>query len=256
MATMTRHPDRSLRLHGASNFRDLGGYPAEGGAVRWRQLFRSDHLAQLTDDDRARLSSLGLERVIDFRGHAERAAAPNALPGVEQVALSIEPLVGQRLQELLARGQRIDAAAAASLMKELYRALVNDQSTRYAEFFAHLLDSRGPVAFHCTAGKDRTGLAAALILLALGVPRELVMQDYLLTNNLFRPPPLPSDPDMAAAAAVIWRVEQGVLEEALAAIDADHGSIERYLVQRLGLGAAARKRLALRYVTVETMVGA
>jgi protein-tyrosine phosphatase len=133
-------------------------------------------------------------------------------------------------------------------MRDLYRALVNDQAARYAEFFAHLLDSRGPVAFHCTAGKDRTGLAAALVLLALGVPREVVMQDYLLSNELYRPPPLPQDKALAQAAAVMWRVERGFLDEALRAIDVDQGGIEQYLGHRLGLRSAALARLEQRYL--------
>lgn len=246
------HPARSLPLQGASNFRDLGGYPAlDGRSVRWRQLFRSDHLAELTDGDRAQLRALGLERVIDFRGHAERAAAPYTMSGVTLHALTIEPMVGQRLAELSASGRRLDAALAVAVMTELYRALVNDQAPRFAEFFGHLLDAGGPVAFHCTAGKDRTGLAAALVLLALGVPRETVLHDYLLTNTLFRPPPLPSEAALAAAAAVVWRVERDFLDEALRVIDEDHGGIEHYLAQRLGLSAAARRRLAQRYLVDE-----
>lgn len=246
---------RSLPLQGASNFRDLGGYPArDGRSVRWRQLFRSDHLAELTAADRERLRHLGLERVIDFRGRDERSAAPYELPGVALHALSIEPMVGQRLAELIAAGNRPDARLARMLMKELYRALVNDQAPRFAEFFEHLLDARGPVAFHCTAGKDRTGLAAALVLMALGVPRDTVRHDYLLTNTLFKPPRLPTDEALAEAAAVVWRVERDFLDEALRAIDDDHGGIERYLDRRLGLGAAAQARLAERYLADEPPV--
>jgi protein-tyrosine phosphatase len=246
---MTIHPARSLPLQGASNFRDLGGYPGrDGRSVGWRQLFRSDLLAELTEADREQLSLLGLERVIDFRGHGERSAAPYTLGGVALHALAIEPMVGQRLAELTACGRRPDAALAAAVMKEMYRALVNDQALRFAEFFEHLLDARGPVAFHCTAGKDRTGLAAALVLLALGVPRETVLHDYLLTNTLFRPPPLPSDPALAAAAAVIWRVERDFLDEALRVIDQDHGGIDRYLARRLGLTPQARQQLVRRHL--------
>jgi len=100
--------------------------------------------------------------------------------------------VVQRMQDRAAAGQRMTAALAAELMKELYRALVHDQAHRFAELFEHLLQTDTPVVFHCTAGKDRTGFAAALILHALGVPREVVVQDYLLTNALYKPPAHPS----------------------------------------------------------------
>lgn len=246
---MPHHPDRVWPLQGASNFRDLGGYPGQDGRpLRWRRLFRSDHLAGLSAADQARLAELGLARAFDFRGESERAATPYALPGVVQHSLAIEPTVVQRMQELAAAGRRLSAPVAVGLMQELYRALVNDQAHRYAELFEHLLQSDAPLVFHCTAGKDRTGFAAALILLALGVSRELVLQDYLLTNALYRHPPLPASQTPAEALAVLWRVEQGFLDAALHAVDQDHGGIERYLTQRLGLGPAARQRLAERYL--------
>jgi protein-tyrosine phosphatase len=246
---MPDHPDRVWRLQGATNFRDLGGYPGHGGRpLRWRRLFRSDHLAGLSDADRSTLAALGLARAFDFRGVEERAAAPYDLPGVTQHALSIEPTVVQRMQELAAAGRQLTAAATAELMRELYRSLVNDQAHRFAELFEHLLQADAPLVFHCTAGKDRTGLAAALILSALGVPRALIVQDYLLTNQVFRHPPPPASETPAEALAVLWRVEQGFLDAALQVVDDDHGGIERYLGERLGLSAAARAALAERYL--------
>jgi len=249
MDGMLRHPDRVWRLEGASNFRDLGGYPGhEGRPVRWRRLFRSDHLSALTGPDQAALQALGLAKVLDFRGQAERAAAPQALPGVPQHSLAIEPTVSLRIHELIAAGQPVTGPVAAGLMRDLYRALVNDQSQRFSEFFDHLLRADGPVVFHCTAGKDRTGFAAALVLLALGVHRDLVRQDYLLTNEIYRQPALPGDDALAEALAVVWRVEDGFLDAALQAVDADHGGLERYLAQRLGLSRAALDTLARRYL--------
>ena len=249
---MVRHPDRVWRLQGASNFRDLGGYPGHGGRpLRWRRLFRSDHLGGLTADDRATLAALGLAKALDFRGAAERAATPYELPGVAQHSLAIEPTVAMRMQAMAAAGERLTAALTARLMQDLYRAFVNDQAHRFAEFFDHLLQADAPVVFHCTAGKDRTGFAAALVLLALGVPRDLVMQDYLLSNEVFSGAPVPDDDAMAEALAVVWRVQADFLAAALRAVDADHGGIERYLSQRLGLGRAATDTLARSYLQRE-----
>lgn len=240
---------RVLRLKGASNFRDLGGYATpQGHRVRWGRIFRSDHLGRLTAEDEVLLAALGVQRVLDFRGEQERAAVPNRLATARQHALGIEPTVVQRLQDLAAAGQRLSAAVAVELMKELYRALVNDQAHRYAEFFEHLLDTDTPLVFHCTAGKDRTGFAAALTLQALGVPREVVLQDYLLTNALYQPPPLPHTNTPHEALAVLWRVQTEFLEAAYEALDADHGGVDRYLEQRLGVTETARKALAQKYL--------
>ncbi len=245
---MPHHPDRVVLLDGATNFRDLGGYPGHGGrSVRWRRLFRSDHLGALTEADKDVLAGLKLAKTFDFRGAGERAAASYALPGVAQHALAIEPTVLERMRALASDGQRITAPVVADLMKDLYRSLVNDQTRRFAQLFEQLLADDVPVVFHCTAGKDRTGWAAALILLALGVPRQTVMQDYLLTNALFRP--APQDSDMPQdALAVLWRVQEGFLEAALHTVDAEHGGVERYLAQRLGLNAKALEALAGRYL--------
>ena len=246
---MTDHPDRVWPLQGASNFRDLGGYPGQDGRpVRWRRLFRSDHLGGLTEADKAQLTALGLARSFDFRGEAERAAVGYQLPGLTQHSLAIEPTVVQRMQDLIDAGQSLTPARAAELMADLYRALVNDQSHRFAELFEHLLTADAPLVFHCTAGKDRTGFAAALILLALGVPRELVLQDYLLTNRVFKHPAATLHTLSPEVLAVLWQVQPGFLDAALQVVDSDHGGIAHYLQRRMGLSPAAQRTLTERYL--------
>jgi protein-tyrosine phosphatase len=246
---MPDHPDRVWPLQGASNFRDLGGYPGrDGRRLRWRRLFRSDHLGGLTAADKAQLVELGLAHAFDFRGHDERAALGYELPGLRQHSLAIEPTVVQRLQDLLAAGESLTAERTAELMADLYRSLVNDQAHRYAELFDHLLQADAPLVFHCTAGKDRTGLAAALILLALGVPRELVEQDYLVTNRVFKHPAATQHTLSADVLAVLWQVQPRFLQAALQAVDDGHGGLQRYLHQRLGVGPAALDALAERFL--------
>lgn len=246
---MLRHPDRVWPLQGATNFRDLGGYRGHGGRpVRWRRLFRSDHLGGLTDGDRSRLAALGLGKAFDFRGVAERAATPYALADVDQHSLAIEPSVVQRMQELAAAGAALTVPVVTALMTDLYRSLINDQAHRFAELFEQLLQTDAPVVFHCTAGKDRTGVAAALILLALGVPRDQVMQDYLLSNELYRHGPAPGSALPEEVLAVLWRVQPDFLGAALRAADDQHGGVEHYLANRLRLGPAARDALARRYL--------
>ena len=246
---MPDHPDRSLRLTGASNCRDVGGYAAtDGRAVRWRRLFRSGHLAALTADDAATLRALGVSRVIDLRGVAERAAAPDALPGARQYPLPIEPVVVQRLKALLDAGQPVTPASMAALMRQTYRAFVRDDAARFAALFGHLLASDEPLLIHCTAGKDRTGFAVALILLALDVPRATVMGDYLLSNDPRRLPPPTGGRAPPEALHVLWRVQASFLDAALQAMEQDFGGIDNYLARALRLDPAARQRLRKMYL--------
>jgi len=249
---MLHHPDRAWRLQGASNFRDLGGYPGHGGrTVRWRRLFRSDHLGALTEADRARLMPLGLAHAFDFRGVDERAAVPYELPGLTQHSLAIEPTVVQRMQALSDAGQTLTAPLVVGLMKDLYRSIINDQAQQFALLFEHLLQADAPLVLHCTAGKDRTGIAAALILLALGVPRDWVVQDFLLTNQLYQHAPVPATDTPPEALAVLWQVQAGFLDAAFEAIDGQQGGVERYLRQRVGLSSAALAALADRYLALD-----
>ncbi|WCM92849.1 tyrosine-protein phosphatase [Acidovorax sp. NCPPB 2350] len=240
---------RSLNLAGATNFRDLGGYAGrDGRCVRWRRIFRSDHLAGLTSEDARAVAALGLRRAVDFRGAHERATLPYALPDVAYHALSIEPIVLQRMKEMALSGHEMTPAVATELMRDTYRAFVASNAPEFAALFTHLLESDAPLVFHCTAGKDRTGFAAAMILLALGVPRDVVMQDYLLTNGLYRRPAqlLGSAPD--EVLNVLWRVQEDFLDAALDAVDAHHGGVERYLERSLGVGPAERERLMQLYL--------
>lgn len=246
---MSQDPTRSLPMAGATNFRDLGGYAGlDGRVVKWRRIFRSDHLAGLTATDQALLAELGVSRAIDFRGKAEGAAHAYAIPGVAYHPLVIEPTVVQRALELQATGRTLTAQDAVGLMQQTYRGFVHENAPRFAELFRLLLASDAPTVFHCTAGKDRTGFAAALILLALGVPRDTVMQDYLLTNNLYRRPPGMGSHAPEEVLAVLWRVQEEFLDAALHMVDQDYGGVQTYLVEVLGVDAAAQRQLAGLYL--------
>ena len=112
IVVMQTPPTRHLALQGSTNFRDLGGYAGrDGRSVRWRRLFRSDHLGALSASDIATVSALGLGRVCDLRGAQERTAYPCVLPGVTVIALPIEPTVVQGLQSMLAAGQALTVQA-------------------------------------------------------------------------------------------------------------------------------------------------
>lgn len=244
---------RSLQLDGTTNFRDLGGYAnAAGRSLRWGRIYRADHLAALSERDLQELRTRGIRRTVDFRGVYERTSEHYDWPQFEQHAFMIEPTVVQRALALVREGHRLSVAETVSLMQDTYRSFVHDNADRFARLFQLLLSSDAPLVFHCTAGKDRTGWAAALILLALDVPREEVERDYMLTNQLYRRPAT-----LASAAAlsipqdildVLWRVQLPFLHAALEMVEREHGSTTAYLQDVLGVDAAARQELARLYL--------
>jgi protein-tyrosine phosphatase len=246
---MSQSPARHLNLAGASNFRDVGGYPtSDGRLVRWRRIFRSNHLGHLTDDDIAVVRSLGVRSAFDFRGIEERAAALCGLPDITTHSLPVEPTVVAALRAIAAAGRPLSTAHAIEVMRDSYRRYVKQDTPRFRALFAHLLEDRAPLVIHCTAGKDRTGFACALILHTLGVPDEVISEDYLLTNRFYRRDPSASSDLPDDVRQVLGTVQAGFLAAAFEAIDADYGDLEGYLRDGLGLGSAERKQLAARYL--------
>jgi protein-tyrosine phosphatase len=247
---MSDSPARHLNLAGASNFRDLGGYATKDGrTVRWRQIFRSNHLAHLTDEDAAVLRSLGVKSAFDFRGSAERTEALCSISDITVHSLPVEPTVVAALRAIAAGGTPLSAEHAIEVMRDSYRSYVQQNTPRYRTLFAHLLEDRAPLVIHCTAGKDRTGFACALILHTLGVPDEVISEDYLLTNRFYRRDPNSGSDLPDHVRQVLGSVQTAFLSAAFEAIDADYGNLETYLRDGIGLGAAERTALAARYLT-------
>jgi protein-tyrosine phosphatase len=248
---MPDSPTRHLNLTGASNFRDLGGYPARAGRpVCWRRIFRSNHLGHLTDDDVAGLRGLGLQHAFDLRGAEERLAAPSRLDGITVHSLPIEPAVMAELKAHLDTGKPLSAAQTAELMRESYRNYVRRATPCFRSLFAHLLGDDAPLVIHCTAGKDRTGFAAALILNSLGVSDDLIVDDYLLTNHHYRVDPATVNsidmPD--AVKAVLISVEASFLAAAFDTIRSEYGDLKTYFEDGLGIGARQRATLEAHYL--------
>jgi protein-tyrosine phosphatase len=229
------NPASSVLLQGASNFRDIGGYRnIDGRSVRRGQVFRSDHLAGLTPDDLAQLERLRIGHSLDFRGVAEYTATPYAIAGVERVALTIEPTVIARLQALVAQGIVPSTEETVELMRETYRDFVNRNAATFGRFLKHLLEKPTPQVFHCTAGKDRTGFAAALLLSALGVDRATIEHDYLLTNQLYKRDTRLEGQGHAHVMKVLWQVQPEFLQAAFEAVDTQHGGMRDYLHGAIG----------------------
>ena len=246
---MSASPARHLNLSGASNFRDLGGYPTrDGRTVRWRRIFRSNHLGHLTDDDVSVLRELGVRSAFDFRGTEERTAALCGMPEISVHSLPVEPTVVAALRAIAAAGTPLSTDHAVEVMRDSYSGYVQNNTQHFRTLFAHLLEDRAPLVIHCTAGKDRTGFACALILHALGVPDQTIAEDYLLTNRFYRRDRTASSDLPEEVKQVLARVEASFLAAAFDAIRAGYGDLENYLSDGLGLGAGERARLEARYL--------
>jgi protein-tyrosine phosphatase len=246
---MSDSPARHFNLAGASNFRDLGGYPGrDGRVVRWRHIFRSNHLGHVTEADIEILRGLGLRSAFDFRGTEERAEAMCGLTEIAVHSLPIEPTVVATLRARGAHGVPLSSADAVDVMRDSYRNYVRYNTPNFRTLFAHLLEDRAPLVIHCTAGKDRTGFACALILHALGVPDDLIADDYLLTNRFYRRDPSASSDLPDEVRQVLGSVEASFLAAAFDAISVDYGDLESYFSDGLGLGARERETLQARYL--------
>jgi protein-tyrosine phosphatase len=230
-----------ILIDGASNVRDLACVLGER-SPQARRVLRSANLDKLSQEGRRRFGELAIAFVIDLRGVAEAAAAP-ALDGATRVHLPIEPTVVAELTAQQAAG-RLSAASAMRVMEDTYRHFILEHAAVFAALLHHLLAARQrSVLFHCAAGKDRTGIAAALVLTALDIPPAAVMADYLLSNRFFRPSgPRSELPDDAREAII--KVRPSYLEAAFAAMTEGWGSPRGYLEQALGFGP--RERAALR----------
>ncbi len=233
-------------LEGGSNFRDLGGYrTADGQTVRRGMVFRSAHLGGLTDTDRAALRGVGVRTIVDLRGVNEAAETPHRVEGLtcRIVGAPIEPGVGDWIRLAIAE-DRATPALMTEFLTDHYRDYPRRCAPAFQTLFAALREAdERPLVFHCTAGKDRTGFASALLLTLLGVPWETVVEDYLRTNTLWvghvgHYPELAGD-----IRAAIIEARQDYLEAAFQIVRDDFGSVEAFAETALGLDAAHRERL-------------
>ncbi|MCX2979382.1 tyrosine-protein phosphatase [Halieaceae bacterium IMCC14734] len=259
MTMDTEQPVRRLALQGTPNFRDLGGYAAaDGRRVKWGYLFRSGQLSDLQQDDQRQLAALQLDLVCDFRREEEQANDPSQLPqpGPQVVSLPISPGSSASFFSEAASHWQADREAMFDFMRDINRDFALMQSQAYRQMFELLLGADDVrMLFHCAAGKDRTGFAAALILLALGVPQETVLEDYMLTAKYFDPAievarlQQKYGMDIEAEALLpVLEVHPQYLQAALDAIAAEFTSVDDYLDQYLLLDGERREFLQQRYL--------
>lgn len=265
---------RKIPFEGLKNTRDLGGYrTGDGRQIAPKRLLRGDALISMTENDKARLlGEYRLQMVIDLRTALEAGQRPDPpLPGVQAV---FNPILDEATAGFTRENR--DADPFISFMRHaeslngkpenytgrLYRDLVlNHQAMercrRFLELLAEAEPEKGAVLWHCSAGKDRTGMATAFLLLALGVPVETVVEDFTLTNEYLKAETerkiqrireLGGSRQTAESAAVLSQVRREDIETAFTAIEEAFGSLERYLREKLGLTKERKNRLEENYL--------
>jgi protein-tyrosine phosphatase len=243
--------ERRLPISGTYNVRDLGGYAAAGAQTRWRRILRADALHRLEAAGVAELYDAGVRTVIDLRHGAELESAPNPFrdhPGVRYVNISL-------FDQLVPPGMG-GADKQTDVLLELYILALAERQGAIREVLATIAEAgEGAVLFHCTAGKDRTGIIAALMLAVAGVETEVILDDYALTGPLIAPMieeliagAVARGSDPAAFKALLGSAPE-TMRAMLLHVEERYGSVGAYL-ELIGLDAAVIERLRARLVAL------
>jgi protein-tyrosine phosphatase len=250
---MSHSNKRVLNFRGVANLRDLGGYTTTNGrGIKWGLLFRSGELSKLRRADRRRLANLHLHTVVDFRSEEERRRKPDRLPkdpAPKQLHLPILDEANSILvQEVRRRLQERDYAGfdTNGIMQTTYRQLAIDFAPQYRRFFQAIREAGGaPLLWHCTAGKDRAGFGAALLLKLFGVEMETIVEDYMLSARYVDGRPrllltarLLRGKQAAALIRSLLTVHESWLRASFRAIDEQYGDFEAYRKQALDISDA------------------
>ena len=244
MTDAIAQPQRKLTLTGCVNFRDLGGYPAaDGRSVRWRRLFRADGLTRLDEHDCAQLADLGLATVIDLRTQGEVEGRGRFPVDTFEVEYHHLPLT-----DVLPPTEDLSRYDEPAFVTTRYQQLFSEGSSSLARAVEILAEPEAlPAVFHCSAGKDRTGILAALVLGFLGVPRHVIVEDYALSADAMIALLERLKQEYAESVAEVERYAPAVISVAPAAmasflesLEADHGTFDD-LARTLGVTDAVTR---------------
>lgn len=252
MSQVSDSTERLLHTQGAINFRDLGGYKTtDGHELKWDKIFRSADLSHLSDQDIALLQEKHIATVVDFRSDDEVSKAKDRLPvNADYVQLPAgSEQVGNMMKGMM------NATSGDSMMIGFY-SHIGHLSAKYRPFFQKLLElpDTSALVFHCTAGKDRTGIGAAFLLYALGVPQQTIMDDYL-ASNIYRKDANEQMVKMMAQAHINEQVAKDVaavkpayLQATFNAINKQYGSMDNFMEKELGIGKKEKQLLKSKYL--------
>lgn len=243
------------------NARDLGGIPTQDGRkIKFGRIIRSSNLALLDGEDCAYLEKYGLKKVVDFRTEAEIAASPDAVingvtyiksPILKDLTVGItrkDDLKKRNAEEIILDIAVSMGSGAREWMANLYTPLISGDFSLngYRRFFDVLKDNKeGAVLYHCTVGKDRVGVGTALFLMAVGVPREEIVKDYMRTNDSVNKLTLGAmelgrkcgiDNAIIENIPYVNGVDESYLEKVYDYIDSEYGSAGKFFEKRMGIG--------------------
>ena len=246
----TTQNKRVLGMEGQRNFRDIGGYTTTSGkSVKWSRIYRSGKLSDLTANDLKEMAELNIDLIVDLRSTSEREGEPTKFQEADILELPVGGTAADWSTTLSAQLQsgNFTEDEIRQTFIQAYEQIPIDNAGEYRSFFKEILAQKdGTIVFHCTSGKDRTGIGTALLLSALEVPRDVIMDDYMLTNEAAGVDQgLPFiakafseragreiDPE---SLRPLVGVEAVYLETTFKTIETAYGSMENYLEQALGL---------------------
>lgn len=266
---------RTIPMEGVLNVRELGGLPLQNGRmVRHGCLIRTGRLSDMTEQDRQTLQRWNLTKIIDMRNNQEVCEHPDPkMPGVKWIQLSIFPGGaagisrednGETLMDKAVRlAEMYSGGRARKLLQTMYPRMVGEEFCvgQIRRFFELLLEhEEGALAWHCTSGKDRTGLTGALLLYALGAEKETILEDYLYTNEQireYRTTLLDGlrergiDEEKIEQIRVLESVDVAYLDSCMAVICEKYGSLDRFMEEKLGVTEEVRSVLKEKYTVTQ-----
>lgn len=237
--------NRYIDIKGGYNIRDIGGYKTlDGGTIRWGKIFRAGLLTHIKDENDPLMISMNLKSICDFRSNEEQSNSPDCWYQLDQLRRYSLPISDGRQDKFPWLKDELLEIGEGHHLYKANQSYVLQHSDKYRRFFELLLNvDNYPILFHCTAGKDRTGFATILLLSALGVDWNTIVEDYLLTNIYLAEFGEKISEMIAQKSTVpkekivtIFQANEIYLKGALVAIREQYGSIDQYMIEALGVG--------------------